>query len=288
MRIEAGFGPDLPEWQRPALAAVTDGPPLTAYQRPLARRIDTGHLDITLHTTFSPGTRALLGHPALAAVIVPSRAEPFGRISLEAYAAGASPVIATTAGGLAETVTEPLTGYTADPADPPSLAAAIVRALTADPEDHVRILTAADLASGVPGRRDGGKTDLAIPPPRKRPRAAGPLPGPKPALEHAGRMLRKTGPQTAGPRPRTPARLIRLAPQRAADPHRSRTRPQMTGRPGHNAGTDAGRVPGRDQPAALPLGQAPGPELAGTSWLTGSCAGQCHITYSANQDSGEP
>jgi len=66
-----------------------------------------------------PAIRALLDHPALAAVIVPSRAEPFGRIPLEAYATGASPVIATTAGGLAETVTEPLTGYTASPADPP-------------------------------------------------------------------------------------------------------------------------------------------------------------------------
>jgi len=122
------------------LAAVTDGPPRTAYQRHLARRIDAGHLDVTLHTTFSPGIRALLGHPALAGVVVPSRAEPFGRIPLEAYAAGASPVIATTAGGLAETVTEPLTGYTASPADPPSLAAAIGRALTADPADHARML----------------------------------------------------------------------------------------------------------------------------------------------------
>ena len=122
------------------LAAVTDGPPLTAYQRHLARRIDAGHLDVTLHTTYSPGIRALLSHPALAGVIVPSRAEPFGRIPLEACAAGASPVIATTAGGLAETVTEPLTGYTASPADPPSLAAAIARALTADPDNHARML----------------------------------------------------------------------------------------------------------------------------------------------------
>ncbi|MGD0246583.1 MAG: glycosyltransferase [Streptosporangiaceae bacterium] len=118
------------------LAAVTDGPPLTAYQRHLACRINAGHLDVTLRTTFSPGIRALLAHPALAAVIVPSRAEPFGRIPLEAWAAGASPVIATTAGGLAETVTEPLTGYTASPADPPSLAAAIGRALTASPATH--------------------------------------------------------------------------------------------------------------------------------------------------------
>jgi glycosyltransferase involved in cell wall biosynthesis len=93
-----------------------------------------------LHTTFSSGIRALLGHAALAGVIVPSRAEPFGRIPLEAYAAGTSPVIATTAGGLAETVTEALTGYTASPAYPPSLAAAIGRALTADPAGHARML----------------------------------------------------------------------------------------------------------------------------------------------------
>jgi glycosyltransferase involved in cell wall biosynthesis len=122
------------------LAAVTDGPPCSAYQRHLAHRIDAGRLDVTLHTTFSPGIRALLSHPALAGVIVPSRTEPFGRIPLEAFAAGALPVIATTAGGLAETVTEPLTGYTASPADPPSLAAAIGRALTADVADHARML----------------------------------------------------------------------------------------------------------------------------------------------------
>jgi glycosyltransferase involved in cell wall biosynthesis len=66
-------------------------------------------------------------------VIVASRAEPFGRIPLEAYAAGASPVVATTAGGLAEVVTEGSTGYTALPADPRSLAAAIRRALAATP-----------------------------------------------------------------------------------------------------------------------------------------------------------
>ena len=46
-------------------------------------------LTVTLHTTFSPDSR-LLGHPSLAAV-VPSRAEPFGRIPLEAFAAGHHP-----------------------------------------------------------------------------------------------------------------------------------------------------------------------------------------------------
>jgi hypothetical protein len=52
-------------------------------------------------------------------------------------------------------------------------------------------------------------------------------PGPKPALEHADRMLRETGPETAGLWPRTAAHLIRLAPKRAADLHWSRTRPEM-------------------------------------------------------------
>jgi len=90
-------------------------------------------LNVTWHTSFSPGFRSLLTQAGLAAVIVPSRAEPFGRIPLEAYAAGASPVVATTAGGLSEIVTEGGTGYTASPADPGSLASAISRALAAGP-----------------------------------------------------------------------------------------------------------------------------------------------------------
>ena len=38
---------------RTILAAVTDGPPPTAYQRHLAHRMNAGDLDVTLHTTFS-------------------------------------------------------------------------------------------------------------------------------------------------------------------------------------------------------------------------------------------
>jgi glycosyltransferase involved in cell wall biosynthesis len=124
------------------VGAVTDGPPLTPYQRHLAERITAAGLDVTLRTSFSPGFRGLLARPGLAAVIVPSRAEPFGRIPLEAYAAGASPVVATTAGGLAEIVTEGITGYTAAPADPRSLAAAISRALAAGPGQRQRLLAA--------------------------------------------------------------------------------------------------------------------------------------------------
>ena len=124
------------------VGAVTDGPPLTPYQRHLAERITAAGLGVTLRTSFSPGFRSLLARPGLAAVIVPSRAEPFGRIPLEAWATGASPVVATTAGGLAEIVTEDITGYTAAPADPGSLAAAISRALTAGPAQRQRLLSA--------------------------------------------------------------------------------------------------------------------------------------------------
>jgi glycosyltransferase involved in cell wall biosynthesis len=114
------------------LAAVTDDPDPNGYQQHLARRLVNEQLDATLWTRFTHGIRSLLSHPALAAVVVPSRVEPFGRIPLEAYVAGAAPVVSTTAGGLAELVVDGRTGYTAPPADPPALAAALRRALGID------------------------------------------------------------------------------------------------------------------------------------------------------------
>ena len=122
------------------LAAVTDQPSPTAYQRQLASRIESLDLDATLVTRFDPAIRTLLVHPALRAVVIPSRAEPFGRVPLEAYAAGAAPVVVTTAGGLAEQVIDGVTGLAALPADPASLADAIDRALrlTAAEVDRMR------------------------------------------------------------------------------------------------------------------------------------------------------
>jgi len=114
------------------VAAVTEGTEPSAYQRHLAQRISAGQLNATLITRFTPALRTLLAHPALAAVVVPSRVEPFGRITLEAFLAGAAPVVATTAGGLAELVIDGRTGYTASPADARSLATALHRALSAD------------------------------------------------------------------------------------------------------------------------------------------------------------
>jgi len=122
------------------LAAVTDQPAPTKYQQHLADRIEDLGLDATLLTRFDPAIRTLLAHPALRAAVIPSRTEPFGRVPLEAYVAGAAPVIATTAGGLAEQVIDGKTGLTASPGDPASLAQAIDRALgmTTSERDQMR------------------------------------------------------------------------------------------------------------------------------------------------------
>lgn len=121
------------------LAATAEGARPTAYQRHLADRITRLGLDASLLTTFRPGVRRLLAHPRLRALVVPSRAEPFGRIPVEAFAAGAAPVISTTAGGLAEQVIEGRTGFAAPPSDPAALAAAIGRGLALGPAERDRL-----------------------------------------------------------------------------------------------------------------------------------------------------
>jgi len=60
--------------------------------------------------------------------VFPSLYEPFGIVALQAMAAG-TPVVATSVGGLAEVVIHELTGLTAYPDDPRSLAWAIVQTL---------------------------------------------------------------------------------------------------------------------------------------------------------------
>ncbi|MFD7118319.1 glycosyltransferase family 4 protein [Streptomyces sp. NPDC059922] len=126
------------------LAAATpdESDELTPYQTRLAADIREYELDATLITRFSPSIRSWLHSPALRAVVVPSREEPFGRIPLEAFAAGACPVVATAAGGLAQTVIEGETGFASAPGDPASLAAAIRRALTVMPRQRTRLIKA--------------------------------------------------------------------------------------------------------------------------------------------------
>ena len=62
------------------------------------------------------------------AVVLPSRYEPFGIVALESAAAGA-PLVASTAGGLAELVVDGETGVSFTPGDVAGLAAAVGRVL---------------------------------------------------------------------------------------------------------------------------------------------------------------
>lgn len=139
LTVLRGQRPRLPHL---VLAATTSGPQMSAYQDLLTDLIRDGALDATLVTTFTPAVRSWLHSRALRAVIVPSREEAFGRIPLEAFAAKAGPVVATRAGGLAQTVIEGVTGFTAKPRDPDDLAAAIRRALLATPREHEQLTRA--------------------------------------------------------------------------------------------------------------------------------------------------
>ncbi|MFG2370444.1 glycosyltransferase family 4 protein [Streptomyces sp. NPDC048504] len=111
------------------LAPTTHSEDLTDHQRRLRAMVRDYEIDATFLSRFSPDYRSWLRSPALRTVVVPSRAEPFGRIPLEAFASGAAPVVATRAGGLTETVIDGMTGFTAEVRDPVDLARAVRRAL---------------------------------------------------------------------------------------------------------------------------------------------------------------
>ncbi|MGH3774031.1 MAG: glycosyltransferase [Pseudonocardiaceae bacterium] len=149
------------------LAAVTDDPEPCTYQQQLAEKITKLRVDATLLTRFHPGIRRLLAHPALRGVVVPSRAELFDRVPIETYVAGATPVIATTAGGLTEQVMDGRTGFTAAPEDPASLSATLRRALALSPAERHRLrknalrLAASRYDYPVPTPTDGPHAALA-------------------------------------------------------------------------------------------------------------------------------
>lgn len=76
---------------------------------------------------FRSDAAALIGSADM--LVLPSRAEPFGLVILEAMALG-KPVIATAAGGPLEIVEDGVTGLLTRPGDPDALAAAIADLLT--------------------------------------------------------------------------------------------------------------------------------------------------------------
>ncbi|MQY18546.1 glycosyltransferase family 4 protein [Nocardia macrotermitis] len=117
-------------------AATTETTHPTEYQQYLTTRIEQLGIDATVIHRFTPAVSRILTHPGIRAVIVPSRAEPFGRIPMEAFAAAAGPVISTTAHGLSGQITDRVTGFTCAPADPDGLADALARALTLSPAER--------------------------------------------------------------------------------------------------------------------------------------------------------
>lgn len=78
-------------------------------------------------------------------LVVPSREEALGLAPLEAMAAGCVPVVSGI-GGLAESVTEGVTGFTCRPENPSDLADALLRALDAVrvPERRAALVSAGD------------------------------------------------------------------------------------------------------------------------------------------------
>ena len=92
--------------------------------------------------------RALVALLAAADVVVlPSRYEPFGIVALEAAAAGA-PLVASTAGGLAELVVDGVTGLSVTPGDVDGIASA-VRTVLSDPARAARRARAAKARLGT-------------------------------------------------------------------------------------------------------------------------------------------
>jgi glycosyltransferase involved in cell wall biosynthesis len=134
-----GSGVDVPHL---IMAAVTEVDEPSDYQRHLLRRVVVEQLDVTVITRFSLGVRALIGHPALSAVIVPSRVEPFGRVPMEVFAhprAAGVAVVAAAAGGLEEVVIDGRTGFVFPAGSGPALAQAIARALRSSPGECARL-----------------------------------------------------------------------------------------------------------------------------------------------------
>jgi glycosyltransferase involved in cell wall biosynthesis len=101
-------------------------------QESLAQQITDLHLDQQVRLLgFHSDVLSLMA--AADVVVMPSLAEPFGLVLLEAMSLG-RPVVATRAGGPLEIVADGVTGLLIPPADPPALSAALAR-LIANPAE---------------------------------------------------------------------------------------------------------------------------------------------------------
>jgi glycosyltransferase involved in cell wall biosynthesis len=105
----------------------------------LARRL--GMVERTLFTGFTDRVPELMA--GLDVLVVPSHAEPFGLVTVEAMASG-TPVVATRTGGSPEIVEHEKTGLLVPPRDPAAIARAVLTLLRSP--DRARAL-------GETGRR---------------------------------------------------------------------------------------------------------------------------------------
>lgn len=173
LRAELGIAPDTPligfvgrllTWKRPDdfIAAMA----IVAEQAPRARFLVAGDsltdeaelpsalaYRASLHALVErlglAGRLTFLGHrddipeimAALDVFVLPTLAEPFGLVVVEAMAANAA-VVATNAGGVPEIVRDGETGLLAPPGQPPALAAAVLRLLTRPAERRALVAAA--------------------------------------------------------------------------------------------------------------------------------------------------
>jgi glycosyltransferase involved in cell wall biosynthesis len=114
------------------LVQVGDGP-LRSEMEALAVRLGLEENVRFLGTQELPAVRRLLGQ--CTAFVLPSRAEPFGIVLLEAMACGKA-VVASRVGGIPEFVVDAESGYLVPPDDPQALASAICRVVADDLARH--------------------------------------------------------------------------------------------------------------------------------------------------------
>lgn len=126
LRAFALIADELPEV---SLVVAGDGPLLAEHQA-LARTLDLG-----ARVRFLGGVPAAQVHALMAAcslVVVPSRAEPFGLVVLEAAYHGKA-IVCTRVGGMPEIITDEVDGLMVDPDDPAAMAKSMA-ALLRNPE----------------------------------------------------------------------------------------------------------------------------------------------------------
>ena len=108
-------------WPTLQVLLVGDGGQRRGFKASLARLARSTGLDDRVHFLgYVPDAGRRLGE--LDVLVVPSRAEPFGLVTLEAMAAGV-PVIATDAGGSPEIIRHGREGFLVPPGDEAALAA---------------------------------------------------------------------------------------------------------------------------------------------------------------------